>query len=588
MSFKKPGPRRPEPRPAAMAAGSGPTIPISRAAGEACARVDRVAEYLDGTLDPAAQDELLAHLPTCESCQRVLHGEVQLRDREDSLREVAAVGAARSAGASADASAGASDRLAGAPALAVAPKVEPAVASTKTPARTASDQAGTIASLDAARRARASRLRKLAGVAASVLAVGAVAATALFVLRTRPAPKGSSEPSEQLALAPNRAHEVRLAWSRAAAHRPFETMRSSAAVTGEDIPLELRARLERDKDCAGLAATSLMAGETASAQRQYAKPECQSLDARADHAALAVVMKQYDLALELTDAVLAERPDHPVALWNRALALREKKLGLDAAAAFDRVAATDRDPAWRAEAQARAEDARAPLEAARRRFDEVIERGKQMIPDGPVIPLELARAVPGRARLRFHDAVRTARTAERLEALRPLAQALQLPGERTLEAAIELAKKRLTGPGAAARLALIPHYVEIFRKGSVEGDAEWPAWKARARAAGADDLLLGAYYLALPDDPEAARLAAASKDPWFIGLSELDRFDFFSQLSALNDLARAKAALVKLEAQCEASKSVSSASKPRYRAPSSASTPRSRRPPAPLRAAPSS
>jgi cellulose synthase operon protein C len=518
MSPKKPG-QRPEPRPAALATGSIPAIPITRA-GEACARVDRVAEYLDGTLAAASQEELLTHLATCEVCQRALHGEVQLRDREDDLRAAAASSAAKAAPVSA------------VPSTAPAP---------------------TMPSLEAA---RAARRRKLAGFATAGLVTCAIAATALFVLRTRPAPH---QAAPQLALAAHRPFEARLTWGQAAAHRPqAEVMRSGAkptATAGEEISLELRASLERDRDCAGLAATYLLSGETASAQRQYAKRECpQTPDVKADHAALAVVLRDYNLALELTDAVLAEQPDHPVALWNRALALREKKLGLSAAAAFERVAATDPDPAWRAEAREKAEAARAPLEAARRQFDHAIAAGKQMVPDGPILSLELARAVPGRARLRFHDAVRTATTAARLDELRPLARALQLGDDRSLEAAIDLAKKRLAAPSAAARLALVPYYIELFRKGSVEGDAEWPAWKARALAAGADDLLLGAYYLALHDEPEAARLAAASGDPWFIGLSELDRFDFFSQLSQLNDPRRAEEALRSLEKQCERSK----------------------------------
>lgn len=517
MSPKKPRPPEKRP-PAQLAVGSVPAIPISRKSGDACARVDRVAEYLDGVLDPAAQDELLEHLADCQICQAALHGEVQLRDREDELRAAAAVAAADQA-----------PPTAAEPARAEAPSGPN--------------------SLDRARQQRAARWRLSAGLAA----VAAVAAAGLFVVRALPgsssptgADSGSAAAPVQLALAAKRPFEARLSWGPAAAHRPYEPMRSSTAALGEAISLEVRARLEKQKDCAGLAATALLAGDTATAERQYADPACASLDTQADRAALAVTLRNYDEALELCDAVLAERPDHAVALWNRALALRGKGLGLAAAAAFDRVVAVEKDEAWRAEAARLAAAARAAHQRAERDWREILELGDAMIPDGPILPLDLAKRVPGRARLRFHDAVRTATSRERLEDLRPLARAIQEPGETSLEAAIDAAARRLS----PARAALIPHYVVIFRAQSVEGDAEWPAWQAKARAAGATELLLGARYRALPDDAETLRLAAASKDPWFIGLAALDRFD---ALTRTNDLLMAQRALSDLDAQCRGS-----------------------------------
>lgn len=521
MSPKKPKPpaRRP---PENLAVGSVPAIPISRRSGDACARVDRVAEYLDGVLDPAAQDELLEHLADCQICQAALHGEVQLRDREDELRAAAA------------------------PAASVS-RADQAPPTAAEPAR--AEAPSDPSSLDRARQQRAARWRLSAGLAA----MAAVAAAGLFVVRALPgsssptgADSGSAAAPVQLALAAKRPFEARLSWGPAAAHRPYEPMRSSTAALGEAISLEVRARLEKQKDCAGLAATALLAGDTATAERQYADPACASPDAQADRAALAVTLRNYDRALELCDAVLAERPDHAVALWNRALALRGKGLGLAAAAAFDRVVAVEKDEAWRAEAARLAAAARAAHQRAERDWREILELGDAMIPDGPILPLDLAKRVPGRARLRFHDAVRTATSRERLEDLRPLARAIQEPGETSLEAAIDAAARRLS----PARAALIPHYVVIFRAQSVEGDAEWPAWQAKARAAGATELLLGARYRALPDDAETLRLAAASKDPWFIGLAALDQFNSSADAS---QVPKAEDAMRTLESLCKSS-----------------------------------
>lgn len=512
MSPKKPRPPQKRP-PAQMALGSAAAIPIGRRSGDACARVDRVAEYLDGVLDPAAQDELLGHLDDCQICQAALHGEVQLRDREDELRA-----------ASVSASSGSSER----------------------PRLAAPDAASELPSLDRARQHRAARWK----IPAALAAIAAVAAAGLFVFRGLPGSSsrgsgdgpGSTAPV-QLALAAKRPFEARLSWGPAAAHRPYEPMRSSAAALGETISLEVRARLEKQKDCAGLAATALLAGDTATAERQYADPACASPDAQADRAALAVTLRNYDQALELCDAVLAEQPDHAVALWNRALALREKGLGLAAAAAFDRVAAVEKDAAWRAEATKLSGEARRPFEKMQAAWDEVRKTGAAMIPDGPLIPLHLASAVPGRARLRFYDAVRTAKTAARLDELLPLAKAIQRPGDHSLEALLADARRALS----PARAALVEHYVEIFQAQSVEGDKEWLSWQAKARSAGALDLLFGAHFLALPFARETAQLALATKDPWAIGLNAFDRFGaFLSQ----NDIEGAGTAAKDLEEQC--------------------------------------
>ncbi|MEZ4359320.1 MAG: CHAT domain-containing protein [Kofleriaceae bacterium] len=451
-----------------------------------CVEIERVEAYLDGELDAAAQEALLAHLPDCARCQEALHQSVQLRDREDALRARAG-------------------------------------------------QGREVVALSSARAARRRRLAAAGGVLAAVAAVAAVAALVVV------APwRQAAAPTAALALAPQRSLEARLSWPGAAAYRPYHAMRADSGRRGER--LEPKAIAQLAGDCAGTAAAYLLSGEVERAAREYQEAGCgDGPDLLADRAALAVTRGEPEEALRLADQVLADHPTHAVASWNRALALRDLGLGLAAAAAFDRVAAVD--AAWADEARARAEGLRAPLAAARERWERAVKLGLAMIPDGPILPLELARAVPGHSRRRFHDAVRTASTRERLDALRPLARALEEPGSDTLERALDAAARRLS----SRRAALVPVYVALLRDGQLPPDAQWRAWKARARAAGATDLLLGAQYLAFGAAPETEALAAATGDPWFIGMTELDLID---ARAAAGDSAGTAAHLARLEDLC--------------------------------------
>ncbi|HRC57197.1 MAG TPA: CHAT domain-containing protein, partial [Kofleriaceae bacterium] len=171
----------------------------------------------------------------------------------------------------------------------------------------------------------------------------------------------------------------------------------------------------------------------------------------------------------------------------------------------------------------------------------------QIIPEGPLAPrlLELAKAVPARARLRFDDALRTATTARRLDELRPLAEVLDQRTGSKLVAALAGARKRLS----PARAALAPLYVEILRQQGIADEARWRTWKVRAQAAGATDLLLGALYLARGDSDEAAELAAASGDSWMRGLLEKERFNARSKQVDHAAAARHVATLEELCAQ---------------------------------------
>src|SRR5262249_19825012 len=148
-----------------------------------------------------------------------------------------------------------------------------------------------------------------------------------------------------------------------------------------------------------------------------------SIDIDADRAGLAVLRGELDTALDLTERVLAATPDHTVALWNRALALRGLGLELSAAAAFERVAALEgaHEPDWAREASERAQATRAEIDRIRTAYVDVERLGFEMVRGGRPIASALARQVPGRSRVMLHDAIRTASTTARLDELAPLA-----------------------------------------------------------------------------------------------------------------------------------------------------------------------
>lgn len=462
----------------------------------------RAGEYLEGLLDDDQAAAFEAHVVDCEACQAELHGEVQLRDREDSLR----------------ARAGAGD--------VATPVAEPA-ARPERPTRV-------DAPISSLADARARRRRTLI-VGGLVLAAAAV--IALLVWPRGGGGRGKASPT--LALAPTRALEPRLVWPGAAAYRPYDTQRGSAA--GETIDPRVIAQLAERDDCAGVAAAYVLSGELARARQQYDRcGDGAGLDA--DRAGLAVLEGDPERALELADRALAAAPDHPVALWNRALALRDLGLGMAAAAAFDRVA--ERDPAWADEARRRAAAARDPLQEIRRAYDEVERIGRAMATGGPLIPAELARQVPARTRIFWHDALRLADSPARVDELRPLAATLDGLAGTDLARYADAAAKRPSAETLAG-------YRAMFDGATRMPDADWQRWLAAARRDGAADHILAARILTgRYDDGEpdgATVLAERTEDAWFrmpiaIGTARKAR--------SAGDLARADELITAAGASC--------------------------------------
>ena len=78
-----------------------------------------------------------------------------------------------------------------------------------------------------------------------------------------------------------------------------------------------------------------------------------SVDRDSDRAVVAMAEGDLPGALILVDSVLRQAPDHPQALWNRALVLRALGLPREAAEAFEGVARRG-EPGWSEEAGIRA------------------------------------------------------------------------------------------------------------------------------------------------------------------------------------------------------------------------------------------
>jgi hypothetical protein len=296
----------------------------------------------------------------------------------------------------------------------------------------------------------------------------------------------------------------------------------------------------------------------------------------ADRAALALADHQSERALAMTDAALAQRPGHPAALWNRALALRDLGLSRSSAAAFREVARLG-EPGWAEEARQRASTVDREVTAAQQRYDRInrasaaLAQGKnrgdnpgenpgkiELLPDD-------ARAQPGFARGVLYDAIRAAATPAQLAALQPLADAIDGADHDTaMVDAIARARANLHPElsrlyaemirSLAAEMQIIPRTGD---ERPVPAGAERGKLLAALRAARADDLLIG-VLMKTGDDrwtvnpreiDEFARLTAASPDPWMqlLGLQQQAQLALKQE-----DYTRAEAILLRAKQRCTA------------------------------------
>ncbi len=443
------------------------------------------ARYFDGELEAADEAVALEHLASCAQCQAELGDLVGI---ETALQRPAA--AALAAGSAPEARGSEEEKPAAVAvigAIAEPPKASP--------------EPGAPIPFDRARR----RWAVPVGI---VAALAAAAGVALIARGARPP---GSPPEEAVALAATRGVEARFSAAPFSQYRPYEVARSGAG--REAISLTALAALERRGDGAALAAAQALRGEVEQS-RVALLAEPASPRREADLAAAELLAGRPELALEAAARALSGAPDSTTAQWNRALALRELGLPLVAAAAFDEVSRR-RELGWAEEAASKAATLRASMAERRPRAEAFTAAARAMVEhSGPPLSAADAVANPGLARLYFHDALRTAATAEEARALAPLADALDRAVGNALGRA---AVARVAKADFSIRAPLALAYRELM-SGRAAGTA--PALRARlAKASGPlDDLRLGVALLGGSGATfdEIRGLVEATGDPWFL------------------------------------------------------------------------
>ncbi|WP_164020620.1 CHAT domain-containing protein [Pyxidicoccus trucidator] len=432
---------------------------------------NRLYLFLDGELGPVDEENFRHHLARCEPCATGLHEALQLE-----LLGLYALGDGQVAAKAADV---------GAP-------------------------------VDLA-QARERRWRLPRGrwpvVAALALAAG-LAALVVFIPASREAPR-----AVWLAQASTRQLEARVAYGRADMHRPYTPMRGGTVTPSSASPLPLRelADLEDQGDLHGIAAAYLVRGDLRQASEFLGRAP-PSPDRDCDLAVVALEEGRHEEALALLEGVLRQVPEHPQALWNRALVLRDMGLTLLAAEAFEAVAKQG-EPGWSEEAGIRARALRQGTQARGRAWKAALAAVRDLMVDAKArLPLEEARRYPGIVRLAFYDAVRAAGSRDAALRLLPLAEVLDgVQGGDVLRGYV----RRVAERDFSRRAPLARDYARLVR-----GELASPAdFVETLRRSGEDDLYLGARVLVPSADASRQReaftgLAREEQDPWLALVAE--------------------------------------------------------------------
>ncbi|MBU8896422.1 CHAT domain-containing protein [Corallococcus sp. M34] len=316
--------------------------------------------------------------------------------------------------------------------------------------------------------------------------------------------------------------EARLSHPEADRYRTRATA-GGCPVPPEPIPLRDLAKMEEQGDWSGIAAAYALQGEWNQAasflERLPASPDRDS-----DLGAVYLSRGNYEQALRLLDGALAQKPQHPQALWNRALVLREMGLTLRASETFEQVAALN-EQGWGREAHAQGIGLReSTLERAREWKAATASMRAWMENDQAPLPIAEARSLPSTVRQGLYEALRAAPSKQRALALMPLAQELdRLQGGTSLVDYV----KRVSTLDFNRRAPLANAYAEMVRAGTPP-DAVLDKFKATAD----DDLFMGTVLMrpnfAQRHFPEFLARAKKQSDPWFslIVESELARKEY--------------------------------------------------------------
>lgn len=391
------------------------------------------------------------------------------------------------------------------------------------------------------------------GWALGIVLVLVAAAAMLAVLVQRDRARRAR--AAALAMGSERQVEARLSAPAADVYRPYSPSRGSGA-SEPPVPTDVLLELLHDNDYRGLAAAYVLNNRLEDARAALAPPVPPSPDVGSDLALIAAKQGRVNDALELFAQALRARPDHPQALWNKGLLLRDLGLSLTAADAFDRVAAL-KEPGWSEEAARRAQALREGAARQQTEWEAVLREGRQMVSTGEPLRPELISASPGLARLYFYDAIRAAPSRERVLGLLGVAEELdRLDGGTPLAAYV----RRVAASDFKARRPLAETYARLAL-GQLPA-AELEGFLARLRGSREEDILLGALLFS----PNLSRmldlyrqLASAADDPWFALLAEekqaaaeLDHGDAAQAELRLRSALRRCDASARLDYRCEA------------------------------------
>lgn len=438
---------------------------------------EMVSRFLDGELSTEEADTFRNHLADCAECQRELHELMQLEALGMALAETQ-------------------------------PVVE------RTGAK--------VIWLSERRRWRA----RAVTVAASIATLAAAAALVLWYVRPQDSAPRLAQVPELPGLGPTRAIEGRLSYAGADRYRPYNVQRAQTAPEAEKIRHAALAHMEESGDLHGMAAAHMLMGSytLAGAYLDRAQQAGElSDDEESDRALLVLMERDPKAALDILDSVLTRSPRHPQALWNQGLAL--EKLGLlhTAKQSFERVAELG-EPGWHEEARQRADELRVKVDERKAELKQAERAGQRLIQTGQATDEEL-RAYPGLMRLHFYDAVRTAPSRERIDALRSTAEILdQHYGDATLTRYLD----RVARADFAVRGPFARAYADVLAsQGPADGARALIAEIRGARQVEARDILMGAMSFtdaqgrAVAKDftAEFRALAAEANDPSLVMLA---------------------------------------------------------------------
>jgi hypothetical protein len=277
--------------------------------------------------------------------------------------------------------------------------------------------------------------------------------------------------------------------------------------------------MEKQGDLRGLAAVYLLQGAPDLAS-SYLERAGDSPEVFNDRAVIALAKGDAAGALTLLDQAFQRQPRAAQALWNRGLALRELELWASSAEAFEAVTAQG-EPGWADEARARAQAMRGRLRTEEQGWAAANTAGRALVMGSGTVSSEELRARPDVYRLYLYDAIRAAPDLQRLRELWPVAETLDAHyGGSALRDAIRWAEAR----DFQRRAPLAALYLSVFQKEPVPGGL--PGYLEKLRAAGEVDILMGTLLFTREVDKDVegyARLAARTRDPWFLLLAEEER-----------------------------------------------------------------